>query len=68
MSSANGGFTTSVIDTSGIQCEKTAWAKTTTDVYVGGYPNPATLANNAASPASGDCQVDLATAVATVTP
>ena len=45
MSSANGGVTTSVIDASGIQCEKTAWAKTAVDVYVGGYPNPATIAN-----------------------
>ncbi|MBP1544970.1 MAG: type II secretion system protein [Oscillospiraceae bacterium] len=67
MSSANGGFTTSVIDTTGIQCEKTSWAKQTTDVYVGGYPNPATIANGATG-ASGDCSVDLATAVATIVP
>lgn len=67
MASANGGFTTSDIDTTGIQCNATAWAKTTSDVYVGGYPNPATI-STAATPASGDCQVDLATAVATVTP
>jgi len=65
MSSANGGFTTSVIDSTGIQCEKTAWAKTTSDVYVGGYPNPATIANGATA-AAGDCSVALDTAVATV--
>ena len=67
MSSANGGFTTSIVDGTGIQCEKTAWAKTTSDVYVGGYPNPATIANSGVTPADGDCQVDLATANATIT-
>ena len=66
MSSANGGFTTSIVDATGIQCEKTAWAKTTSDVYVGGYPNPATIANSGVTPASGDCQIDLGTADATI--
>lgn len=61
MSSANGGFTTSIVDSTGIQCEKTAWAKTTEDVYVGGYPNPATIAKGGKS-AAGDIEVDLATA------
>lgn len=61
MSSANGGFTTSVIGTSGIQCEKTAWAKSTTDVYVGGYPDPATIAVGG-NAATGDIEIDLATA------
>ena len=65
MSSANGGFTTSVIGPSGIQCSSTAWAKSTTDVYVGGYPDAATIAVGA-SYATGDVEVDLATAVATV--
>lgn len=67
MSSANGGFTTSIVDDTGIQCEKTAWAKTTDDVYVGGYPNPATIANEGVTPAAGDCQVDLESADATIT-
>ena len=67
MSSANGGVTTSIVDSTGIQCEKTAWAKTTSDVYVGGYPNPATIANDGVTPASGDCQIDLDSAEATIT-
>ena len=61
MSSANGGYTTSVVDKSGIQCEKTAWAKSTSDVYVGGYPNPATIAKGGKA-AAEDIEVDLATA------
>ncbi len=64
MSSANGGYTTSVIGSSGIQCERTAWGKSTTDVYIGGYPNPATMANNETG-ATGDCKVNLSDAVAT---
>jgi type IV pilus assembly protein PilA len=67
MASANGGNTTSVIDTSGASCTKTAWAKSSTDVYVGGYPQAATLANNSTSVASGDVQINLADAEATVT-
>lgn len=64
MSSANGGITTSVIGTTGIQCTQTAWAKTTSDVYVGGYPNPATIATSD-NGTTGDCKIDLATADAT---
>ena len=61
MSSANGGFTTSVIDKTGIQCEKTAWAKSTSDVYVGGYPNPATIAKGGKA-ATGDIEINLSDA------
>lgn len=64
MSSANGGFTTSVIGSSGIQCQATAWAKSTTDVYVGGYPDPATIAVGG-NAATGDIEIDLGTAAAT---
>ncbi len=65
MSSANGGFTTSIIDSTGIQCERTAWAKSKTDVYVGGYPNPATIAKGGKA-AAGDVSINLEDAKATI--
>ena len=43
--SASSGQATVVISSTGVP-EKTAWAKTTEDKYVGGYPVAATIAKN----------------------
>ena len=60
--SATSGVATVVISEAGVP-EKTAWAKTTSDKYVGGYPVAATAEKN--STASGETVVDLDTAEAT---
>lgn len=60
--SATAGQATVVISTAGVP-EKTAWAKTAADKYVGGYPVAATADKN--STASGETTVVLSTAIAT---
>ena len=60
--SASAGQATVVISSTGVP-EKTAWAKTSSDKYVGGYPVAATIANNA-SGSTGDVKVTLSTAQA----
>ena len=60
--SATSGQATVVISSVGVP-EKTAWAKTTSDKYVGGYPVAATVDTNGT--ASGEVSVTLSTAVAT---
>ena len=60
--SATSGKATVVISNVGVP-EKTAWAKTDSDKYVGGYPVAATVDTN--SSASGEVSVVLSTAVAT---
>ncbi len=59
------GFATVVINASGAP-EASAWAKATTDAYVGGYPNAATVKNGENHAVSGDISIDLASASATV--
>lgn len=59
--SASSGQATVVISSAGVP-ERTAWAKTTADKYVGGYPTAATADKN--STAGGEVTVDLTTAVA----
>ena len=54
MSGANGGVGKATINASGIACDDTNWAKSSADVYVGGYPIPATCPNTQASPAADD--------------
>ena len=58
---ASSGQATVVISSAGVP-EKTAWAKTTVDRYVGGYPVAATVANNATNATADDIKVDLTTA------
>lgn len=60
--SATSGQATVVISNVGVP-EKTAWAKTASDKYVGGYPVAATVDTNGT--ASGETSVVLSTAVAT---
>ena len=60
--STTSGLATVKISSSGVP-EKTAWAKTASDKYVGGYPVAATIANNA-SGSAGDVKVTLSTAQA----
>ena len=57
---ASSGVATVVISSTGVP-ERTAWAKTASDKYVGGYPVAATIANNATGTAD-DVKVTLATA------
>ena len=60
--SPSSGIATVVISSTGVP-DKTAWAKTDSDKYVGGYPVAATVDTN--SSASGETSVVLSTAVAT---
>ena len=60
--SATSGQATVVISNVGVP-EKTAWAKTASDKYVGGYPVAATVDTNGT--ASGEVSVKLSDAVAT---
>ena len=60
---ANAGIATVVINSAGAP-EKSAWAKTSADKYVGGYPNAATIKTDG-SGSTGDVKVALATAEAT---
>lgn len=59
----NAGVATVVINSAGAP-EKSAWAKTTADKYVGGYPQEATIKTDGTGTGS-DWKVDLGTAVAT---
>lgn len=54
MSGTNGGVCQATINDSGIACDDTNWAKNGEDVYVGGYPIPATCPNTQDSPADDD--------------
>ena len=58
----NSGIATVVIAAAGAP-EKSAWAKTTADKYVGGYPQEATIKTDGTGSGS-DWKVDLGTAVA----
>lgn len=60
--SATSGQATVVISNVGVP-ERTAWAKTASDKYVGGYPVAATVDTNGT--ASGEVSVKLSDAVAT---
>ena len=61
--STSSGHATVVIASTGVP-EKAAWAKQTSDKYVGGYPTAATIANTETG-TTGDVKVVLSTAVAT---
>ena len=57
--SPSSGIATVVISTTGVP-EKTAWAKTTSDKYCGGYPVAATVEKNNSS--SGETWIDISDA------
>lgn len=59
----NAGIATVVVNTAGAP-ERSAWAKTSADKYVGGYPQEATCKTDGAGAASGDWKVNLSDAVA----
>lgn len=60
---SNAGVATVIVNAAGAP-EKSAWAKTSADKYVGGYPQEATIKTDGTGSGS-DWKVDLASAVAT---
>ena len=63
MGSNTAGYVTVVINFSNAP-EKTAWVKGNSDLYVGGYPQPATVKCNTASGSGNDWKINFATATA----
>lgn len=61
--SSKAGYVTVVINSANSP-EKTAWVKGNSDLYVGGYPQPATVKCNTASGSGNDWKVNFATATA----
>lgn len=60
---SNAGVATVIVNSAGAP-EKSAWAKTSADKYVGGYPQEATIKTDGTGTGS-DWKVDLSTAIAT---
>ena len=60
---SNAGYVTVVINSANTP-EKTAWVKGDNDLFVGGYPQPATVKCNTASGSGNDWKINFASATA----